>query len=312
MKYRYLIVLISSFLLVLLFSCGQTFSLRELVDGPDGKALAVSPSSGTVQINGSLLIVASGGIPPYRYTILSGSGNMDDNLFTALSTPGGVTIRTTDDVGSTQDTILTIVDLQSNVDYQTMAVDDITYDEPLAGSAFSGKFSIRNNGSAPGTKTVNWLVYTSVDTTIGGSDDRIVDSSSLPGLSAGATTVVPFGGTWPSEAGTYYLLADVYAVDDLEPGDNQNQSAEAIPIYANLVIIPASVTVYTGQSLSFSVAGGTGSYQFFLSPNESGGTLEDGLYTAGLVPGTDTIEVRDAMFPGWAAATALVTVTGFP
>jgi hypothetical protein len=286
MKYRFMIVLISCFLLVLLFSCGQTFSLKELVDGPDGKALAVSPSSGTVQINGSLLIIASGGIPPYRYTILSGGGSLDDNLFTALPTPGTVTIRTTDAVGSTRDTIVTIVDLQSSVNYQAMAVDEITFAEPLAGSAFSGEISIRNNGSAPGTKTIYWLVYTSTDTSIGGSDDRIVASGSLDGFAAGETMPVSFGGNWPPEPGTYYLLADVYAVDDLDPEDNQNHSDEAFAIYTNLVITPASVTVYTGQSLSFSVAGGTGtgSYQYSLDKSDTDGTLDGELYTAGSVP----------------------------
>ena len=111
---------------------------------------------------------------------------------------------------------------------------------------------------------------------------------------------------------SYYLLVDVAAVDDLNPEDNQNQSAEAIEVYTNLVITPATITVYTGQALSFSVAGGTGSYQFSLDENDADGTLDGGLYTAGSVPGEYTIEVRDETYPGWPAATANITVTAIP
>ena len=96
-------------LVLILASCQDPFSIEELVDGPDGKALTVSPTSAVLQINDSLPIATSGGIPPYSYRVISGSGGFSGSLYAAPATPGSERIRVTDSVGTSREASFTII-----------------------------------------------------------------------------------------------------------------------------------------------------------------------------------------------------------
>ena len=455
-------------------SCREPFSLEELVDGPDGKALSISPSSATLQINDSLPIDTSGGIPPYSYGVVSGSGTFSGNTYTAPASPGVTVIRVKDKAGTsvygefsinnpglalgispasqsvhtgesinfsalggtgpfsfsvtgssgapamggstytagtmagtdtvtvtdtfdmstasatvtvqakplsispqtitvfvnqsitfsavggdgpfsygvsgtsggvinsstgvytagpssgsdtvsltdgydgrTRSATVTVVNAATGVDYEAGEIVNILSADILTGSAFDAEFSITNNGSADGSRDISWTVYASTDIAIGGADDRIVASGSIPGgLAAGPGTTVRLsdgtGGTWPSEPGSYYLLVDVYAADDLEPGDNRNRSSDPTIIYEPVSISPAVASVYVGQSINFVLSGGTGSYNHYFAQNGSGSPSFNGTsYTAGASAGTDIIEVSDAAHGSWTAH-ATITVSDFP
>ena len=169
--------------------------------------------------------------------------------------------------------------------------------------------------SAAGSKPLGWTLYASSDELIGGPDDRIAASGTVasPPGAASSTGVTVSGGTWPSEAGDYYLLVEVYAADDLTPGNNRNQSAGDTSIYERLSITPAVASVYTGQEIDFTVSGGTGSYSYLFTQSNSGSPSMTGdLYTAGASPGIDILEVSDDLFPAWPAANATVTVASTP
>ena len=107
-------------------SCQEPFSLEELVDGPDGKALSISPASAVLQIGDSLPVDTSGGIPPYSYGLVSGDGGFTGNVFSAPASPGLTVIRVRDQ----------------------------------AGTSVYGEFTINNPGLALGISPASQTVYT--------------------------------------------------------------------------------------------------------------------------------------------------------
>jgi hypothetical protein len=63
-----------------------------------------------------------------------------------------------------------------------------------------------------------------------------------------------------------------------------------------LALSPATVTVGAGGHVSFQASGGTGGYEYALTVNNSGGSIDAGTgdYTAGSVAGADTVTVTDS------------------
>jgi len=282
------------------------------------KPLSISPDSITVYVNQTVHFSSVGGDGPFSYEVVlpasSGAPPMSGSQYTAGPIPGTDTVRLTDSYdGRTRDATVTVVDTASTVDYEATPVVSIVPADVLTGSNFDAEFSIINNGTTAGSKNIEWTVYASTDTAIGGTDDRIAASGSLAGTAAGSTTPVPFTGTWPGEAGSFYLLVDVAAADDLQTADNRNQSASATQIYEPLSLSPAVASVYTGQSAAFTVQGGTGSYSYGFAQTDSGSpSMAGDLYTAGSSAGTDILEVTDDIYTLWPAASATITVSATP
>ena len=100
------ILLIS--IIFLAVSCAQPFELKDLVDGPDGKGLIVSPVSAVLQVNGSLSMDVSGGIPPYQYMVVSGDGSFVGNQYYAPPSPGTERIRVRDRTGRTHESVIIV------------------------------------------------------------------------------------------------------------------------------------------------------------------------------------------------------------
>ncbi len=75
-------------------------------------ALAISPTSATVNINTTKTFSASGGVTPYTYSVVSGSGsvNSSSGLYSAPGTTGSVSVRVTDALGNVSDSVVTLVD----------------------------------------------------------------------------------------------------------------------------------------------------------------------------------------------------------
>ena len=76
----------------------------ETDDTPSG-ALAISPVSVTIPARGQLTFSALGGVPPYTYAVVSGTGTIDEasGNYTASDSPGADLVRVTDGVGDTSD-----------------------------------------------------------------------------------------------------------------------------------------------------------------------------------------------------------------
>jgi hypothetical protein len=252
-KTAYLLVLV--LMLVEFHSCTQSFNLADLADGPDGKALTVSPTASLVQINDSILIEASGGIPPYAYTITSGGGTINDNVYTASDTPETVIIQIADKVGSIQESVLTVV-TATYLDPPDPSVDvDYYVSTPPAGGVsaalgdpVSGTFIVSNQGSDAGVSTVYWYAYVSTDV-IYNAGDSLVDSGSLAALAAAGNAGITIDdGNWDT-AGNWYLVIRLQAADEFNTANNLRASTSVYSVYPESPTAPdyrpSDITMYS-------------------------------------------------------------------
>ena len=120
-----------------------------------------------------------------------------------------------------------------NIDYIVTVVNYVGgYTLPTG--AVNGNFRYRNQGANNGVQQVSYSVYASTDTTLDASD-VLVASGSLPPLGSVTTSaLIPFSGTWPLAYGSYYLIVQVSAFDDVVGGNNTGADAA-----------PTSVGIFT-------------------------------------------------------------------
>lgn len=73
-------------------------------------ALAISPTSKTILINGTHTFTASNGVPSYSYSVFAGSGTVGavTGTYTAPGTTGSATVRVIDSIGNTSNAAVTI------------------------------------------------------------------------------------------------------------------------------------------------------------------------------------------------------------
>ncbi len=117
-----------------------------------------------------------------------------------------------------------------------------------AGAAFTGTLTIDNVGTADGSQDVSWSVYASLGDTGLGMDDKIVASGDISGGIglAAAPAVIPIGNTWPSVAGSYFLVAVLSAVDEIDAAGNQPSDGPVAVVAAPAPAVDYSGTVSTG------------------------------------------------------------------
>ncbi len=144
-------------LLAGLASCAP-FELRQILDGPKGKALTINPTSTVVLANGTVDFSADGGVPPYVFSLISGGGTLDSStgLYTAPLTVGTATIRVTDKTGKGADATVAIQAFASSLTISPAAL-SLAVGSNVTFSAIGGTppytFAIQTAGS--GSPTVN-------------------------------------------------------------------------------------------------------------------------------------------------------------
>jgi len=194
--------------------------------------LAIAPVSTTVPVNGTLTFSASGGAPPYTYSGVSGSGTITaSGVYTAPATAGTDTVQVKDRQGTVSLATISVTYVTTNVDYSVTAV--TSTGGLVAGAALGGSFTVLNSGTANGSQTITWQAYASPSPTLGGGS-TLVASGTTSQLNAGQSAPVLFTGTWPSTAGSYYLIARISATDDPNTANNTLPSTV-------LAVTPASV-----------------------------------------------------------------------
>jgi len=70
--------------------------------------VAIAPAAADVAVGGQVVFAATGGDPPYTYTIVAGPGSVAGATYTAPGTPGTATVRVTDAFDVTSDATVTI------------------------------------------------------------------------------------------------------------------------------------------------------------------------------------------------------------
>jgi hypothetical protein len=200
--------------------------------------LAISPTTATVPANGNFTFSASGGVPPYMYSVTSGPGSVvaATGAYTAPASPGVAIVQVMDKEGSTATAIV------NPVNYAVTAVSNPG--PQLSGGAASGSFTIKNQGSSNGTQTISWTVYASTPTATLGPGSSVIQSGTTGPLTSGGTATIPFAGAWPtpSAPATYYMIASISSPD----------SSGAILASTSFIIGPAKVD-YAVASVSYGV-----------------------------------------------------------
>ena len=140
----------------------------------------------------------------------------------------------------------------------------VSASNPTAGTSFTLRATVRNNGGrAAGATTLRY--YRSSDDTISTSDTS-VGTDSVGGLAAGSTSAESISVSAPSSAGTYYYGACVGAVTDESDTTNNCSAAVRVTVAAppDLVVDPPAVsasnpTAGTSFTLSATVRNNGGS-----------------------------------------------------
>ncbi len=83
----------------------DNFFLSDLLDDPSaggGGPLSISPISATLLVNTKCVFTATGGSPPYVFSVQSGGGTIDadSGIYSAPATPGSALIQVRDDQGA--------------------------------------------------------------------------------------------------------------------------------------------------------------------------------------------------------------------
>jgi len=289
-------------------SCQNTSFYSVLGNKAQIQALAISPSSTTVPPNGTIQFTASGGVPPYTFSILSGgSGTIDPStgLYTAPPTPGTTYVQVMDKNGATAKATLT------NVDYSVTSVTPPST-SLYAGGTASGSFSVQNVGTAAGAQTVSWTVYVSTTNTLSSGGATTFAQGTTPALGAGASTSVPFTGTWPTTPGTYYLIATVFSTDGLVAPNNTMASSGVTITAASVNYVASSVTITSAASAAPGTAM-TGSFTLTNSGANGGTqyvTWEAYASTTTTITGSSVLLDSGNHAPLGAGTGTSITVTG--
>jgi plastocyanin len=227
--------------------------------------IVLSPASVTILPGTSVTFTVIGGSEPLNFQVTSGAsfGSVSptgprEAQFDAFGSTGSAVVEVTDAFMETDSSNITIEPYISGVDY-TLPSASATWPgagQP-AGGVCSGMFRVENPGSTDGAYPVNFTVYASTNTSLGGGD-AVIDSNSAGMLSAGDWLDIGFSGFWPSEPLSYYLIVAISASDDGNPGNNTLISpssyslvVEAVDYRMNPDVWPAPGAVLSACDGSF-------------------------------------------------------------
>lgn len=145
--------------------------------------LAIVPSAVTLKFTDTVMFGATGGVPPYLFSVASGAGtiNSSTGTYTAPSAPGTTIIQVTDKRGSTNSATVTITPTSPLILTPTSATLNSggTLTFIATGGTAPYTFSITSAGSSPPAPTINAAtgVYTA-GSNLGVDTIRVTDSTS--------------------------------------------------------------------------------------------------------------------------------------
>ena len=287
-------------------------------------ALAISPTSQTVLVNSTVTLSASGGVTPYTFSIVSGTGSMNSTTgdYATPASNGSATVRVTDNVGNTANAIVTITSAMSISPASiTLAVNNTT---TFTVSGGTGPYTY---STVSGTGTINSStgVYTAPASS-GSATVRVTDSLSVTadasvtinpalaitpstkvlavnntfafsannGVSPYTFSIVSGGGSIDSSSGLYTAPATAGSVTVRVTDGRGNTSNSAVTINAALAISPSSATISSTGTQAYSATGGVSPFIYSIVSGPGSINSSSGLYTGASV-GSVTVRVTDSL-----------------
>ena len=241
--------------------------------------LAITPATVSLDAGGTITFVASGGTPPYTFSISSAGSSppapavgSSTGSYSAGSNPGTDTVKVTDSAAASATATVTVTAATSTVNY---AIPTETLPAGGTGGTALGagySFTLQNVGSGNGAQPVSWWAFVS-PTPAPGSGTVLLESGTTAALPAGGSAAIPLSWTWPSvppvlPGPTRYLYVMISAADDLVTSNNTYGGA-------GFTLAPPNIdyTVATVGSTGGTQAGGplAGSFTLQNSGTATGG-----------------------------------------
>ena len=291
-------------------------------------ALVLSPAVTTLAVNNTKNFVASGGVSPYTYSVVSGGGiiNSSTGLYTAPAVSGSATVRVTDAAGTVMSSTITINPALAILpSSQTMSTNG-TLNFSATGGVSPYAYSVISGGGSVNTTSGVFTAPAAAGSTV----VRVVDSignytdSNLTiilglGISPAATTlavtnsqtftasggtapyafsiVTPSGGSISSGATTgFYTAPNVTGTYIVRITDSVGATADAsVTVTAALAITPATKTLVVNNTFTFSATGGVSPYAYSVVSGGGSVNASTGLYTAPAAAGSASVRVTDSL-----------------
>ena len=288
-------------------------------------ALAISPTSITLSVNGNLTFATTGGVAPNTFTIFSGGGviNSATGAYTAPATAGSAVIRVTDSLGHTANSTVTITNaLGISPAAVTLAVNNTQTFSAVGGSGpftysiFSGGGTINSATgffTAPATAgTVTVRVTDSLSATANAtvtvnaalaispaSVTKAVSAthtfSASGGVSPYVFSIVSGGGSINSTTGLFTAPVTAGSVTVRVTDALSNISNSTVTVVSVLAITPTTKTLAVNNVFSFAGSGGLAPYTFSIFSGGGSIIAATGAYTAPATAGSAVVRVTDAI-----------------
>jgi hypothetical protein len=308
----------------------NNFVLKNVLDGKNTVPLAISPGAVTLLVGESFSFSASGGVPPYTYSVTSGCGVVTPGTseFVAPATPETDCVRVTDSVNGTREAEINVVafgplsispvgimlELGESVTFSAAGGDPpYTYSITAGGGAIGGgsgdytapvtpqTVTVRVTDSSSNTADAAVDVVSSAPLSISPSSIEMIVNDSVVFSAYGGVPPYTYstggGGVLNAATGQYDApgTPETLTIRVTDSDSNTSDAAVTVasPPSGPLSISPTIITMEVNGTINFNAVGGDSPYTFSVAAGGGSINASSGQYVAPPAPESVTVRVTD-------------------